>query len=42
MDKMIVGLEEKGETVLFPTLDRAVRTLSRLRRYHQHVSGDGG
>ena len=34
MEELIAKAEEKGEMAAFPSVDRAVRTLARLKQYH--------
>ncbi|MFW6126272.1 MAG: CoA-binding protein, partial [Chloroflexota bacterium] len=37
MEHVIDGFEEKGEAVVYPNVERAVRALARLKQYHDYL-----
>jgi acetyltransferase len=42
MEELIDNVEEKGETVTFPNVERGVRALSKLKEYHEYLDGKNG
>jgi acyl-CoA synthetase (NDP forming) len=40
MEQLIDDIEGKGETAVYPNVERAIRALSRLREYQEYLSGE--